>query len=112
MQYPESYKPLNYCRSCGRDFAGVAYFDRHRTGTHEYSYSEGLALQPPKDDGRRCMNEDEMFEVGLQLISNEDKADSKRHRSRVGSAVPMYGDPLAAERLASAQGNRQGAQQG
>ena len=108
-QYPKGYKPLNYCRSCGRDFAGVAYFDRHRTGTHEYTFNEGLAFAPPRIDGRGCMDEEEMSEVGLQLISNEHKADSRRHRSRVEAGVETWGDPAAPGRLASVERKRQGA---
>ena len=43
---------LNLCRSCGCDFARVSAFDRHRVGVHEYTYSEGLKLEPPAR-GRR-----------------------------------------------------------
>lgn len=108
--YPEGYRPLNYCRSCGRDFAGVAYFDQHRIGTHDYTYSEGLVMRPSRTDGRRCMNTEEMFNAGLRFLTNEYMGDSKRHRSRAGAGVEMWGDPNAPARLASVQRNRQEAQ--
>jgi hypothetical protein len=37
----------------------------HRTGTHEYMFREGLAMNPLREDGRRCLDPDE-FE-GLEL---------------------------------------------
>lgn len=42
-------------------------FDGHRVGVHEYLYSEGLRLDPPREDGRRCRDEAEMLEHGLEL---------------------------------------------
>lgn len=47
---------MNWCRSCSTDFASVAAFDRHRVGKHDYSYSEGLSFDPPREDGRRCLS--------------------------------------------------------
>jgi hypothetical protein len=58
---------MNLCRSCDTDFASVAAFDRHRTGTHEYTLSEGLRFEPPVEDGRRCMDVDEMLEAGMEV---------------------------------------------
>jgi hypothetical protein len=57
---------LNLCRSCGCDFASVSAFDRHRVGVHEYTYSEGLKLEPPREDGRRCMDADELAGAGME----------------------------------------------
>ena len=46
----------NYCTACGTDFGSVAAFDSHRVGVHDYTYSEGLLLKPPREDGRRCLS--------------------------------------------------------
>jgi hypothetical protein len=56
---------LNLCRSCGCDFASVSAFDRHRAGSYEYTFSEGFLLDPPQEDGRRCLDADEMFEASM-----------------------------------------------
>jgi hypothetical protein len=53
--------------SCGVDFASVVAFDRHRVGVHEYTHSEGLRLDPPREDGRRCLYREELADVGLEL---------------------------------------------
>ena len=52
--------PKNYCTSCGQDFSSVQLFDRHRVGTHEYTYQEGLRMEPLREDGRRCLTVDEL----------------------------------------------------
>lgn len=57
---------MNLCTTCGEDFAGVSAFDEHRIGKHAYLFSEGLNMNPPKEDGRRCMDKDEMLAAGLQ----------------------------------------------
>lgn len=57
---------MNLCRSCGEDFASVDLFDRHRVGLHAYTLSEGLRLDPPREDGRRCLDVLEMFERGWE----------------------------------------------
>ena len=56
---------MNYCTSCRRDFAAVRAFDAHRVGKHAYTYSEGLKLNPPREDGRRCLHQTEMVERGF-----------------------------------------------
>jgi hypothetical protein len=56
---------LNLCRSCGCDFASVSAFDRHRAGSYVYTFAEGLELVPSRDDGRRCLDDDEMLGVGM-----------------------------------------------
>lgn len=57
---PEPRKPLNYCRACDQDFNGLTLFDKHRVGKHEYTALEGMAMTPPRRDGRRCLTETEM----------------------------------------------------
>ena len=56
---------MNLCRKgasvgCGEDFGFVSAFDSHRVGRHDYTYSEGAAMDPPRDDGRRCLSAREM----------------------------------------------------
>jgi hypothetical protein len=58
---------LNLCRACDTDFAGVAAFDRHRVGVHEYLFAEGLRFDPPSEDGRRCLSADEMLAKGMEV---------------------------------------------
>jgi len=57
----------SYCRSCGEDFNGDGYFEDHRVGTHDYLYAEGLDMDPPREDGRRCLDVDEMTARGWRL---------------------------------------------
>jgi hypothetical protein len=56
---------LNLCRGCGVDFASVSAFDRHRTGSYEYTFEQGFELDPPHEDGRRCLDADEMLVSGM-----------------------------------------------
>ena len=80
--YPRPEKrPHNLCRSCGQDFNSIDLFERHRVGTHEYTYSQGASTDPPpgwqqshpdelwslREDGRRCLTVDEMTERGWAL---------------------------------------------
>lgn len=55
---------MNLCRSCGEDFAGVSAFDAHRVGKHSYTYSEGVKMEPIREDGRRCLHRDELEAEG------------------------------------------------
>lgn len=56
--------PLNGCSSCGSNFTSVTLFDFHRVGVHAYTYSEGVAMDPIREDGRRCLSAKEMLERG------------------------------------------------
>jgi hypothetical protein len=58
---------LNGCSGCGCDFTSVAIFDLHRVGKHAYSYSEGVAMEPMRENGRRCLTSDEMSERGWSI---------------------------------------------
>lgn len=51
---------MNLCTLCKLDFGSVKAFDLHKTGTHEYTFAEGLYMEPPREDGRRCLDEDEI----------------------------------------------------
>ena len=57
--------PRNFCRGCSQDFASVSAFDRHRIGTYKYTHDEGLRRDPIREDGRRCLDADEMPEAGM-----------------------------------------------
>jgi hypothetical protein len=57
---------VNLCRACGSDFASVSAFARHRVGTHEYTFSEGLGQDPPVEGGRRCIDANEMQGAGME----------------------------------------------
>lgn len=59
--------PHNYCRSCRQDFSSTSLFDQHRVGKHEYTYSDGLDMEPPQEDGRRCLEITEMEAKGWAL---------------------------------------------
>ncbi len=63
----------NGCTGCGQDFASVSAFDRHRVGaymyTHARAHARGLELDPPRDDGRRCLDADEMRAAGMERDS-------------------------------------------
>jgi hypothetical protein len=51
---------VNLCRSCGEDFGSIELFDSHRVGAHSYTYTEGVAMSPTQEDGRRCLSIAEM----------------------------------------------------
>lgn len=86
---PDPANPIAYCRSCEWDFAGQSYFDLHRVGVHAYTYSEGLKmegqrtksgapLEPPAEDGRRCLTEVEMRKKGWEVDDRGRWSDPRR----------------------------------
>jgi hypothetical protein len=60
-------KPLHGCSGCRQDFTSLSLFDRHRVGVYSYTYSEGAQFFPPREDGRRCLDVDEMKAKGWEL---------------------------------------------
>ena len=60
-------KPLHGCSSCRQDFTSTTLFDRHRVGVHEHTLEQGLRLDPPREDGRRCLDTNEMTAKGWEL---------------------------------------------
>jgi hypothetical protein len=56
---------MNVCGACGRDFSSIRAFDSHRVGRHAYLHAEGLKMHPSRDDGRRCLTEDELHAAGF-----------------------------------------------
>jgi hypothetical protein len=59
--------PANGCTGCGQDFTSTLLFDTHRLGRYEYTLEQGLRLDPPRDDGRRCLDVEEMEAKGWEL---------------------------------------------
>jgi hypothetical protein len=70
---------MNLCRGCGEDFASVDLFDRHRVGVHAYTFSEGLRVEPPREDGRRCLAVAEMLERGWERNGRGGWTDPAKH---------------------------------
>jgi hypothetical protein len=71
---------MNLCRSCSEDFASFAAFDRHRTGDHQLRF-------PEHPGGRRCMDDREMRDAGMQLDPRgrwSIEAEAQRARERFG----------------------------
>jgi len=56
---------VTLCRPCGEQFSGTSAFDRHRVGTHEYTFQQGI--DHGVDDGRRCLAPSEMIAKGMSL---------------------------------------------
>jgi hypothetical protein len=61
---------MNICRACNEDFGSVSAFDAHRVGVHVYTVAEGFAMDSPRDDGRRCMDADELEQAGWHRDSH------------------------------------------
>jgi hypothetical protein len=60
---------MNLCSACREDFSSVSMFDQHRVGKHAYTYSQGVAMDPIREDGRRCLSAAEMVSRGWQKDS-------------------------------------------
>ena len=58
------------CASCGLQFTGTSGFDAHRTGAHAFTFREGLRMEPPREDGRRCLHPEEMRAAGMELVGD------------------------------------------
>jgi hypothetical protein len=59
---------MNYCRACREDFASLSAFDGHRTGTNTHTFREGL--ERGREDGRRCLDPDELTAMGWHQDSS------------------------------------------
>lgn len=93
-------KPLNGCSGCGQDFTSTQLFDAHRTGVYVYSLEQGLKLDPPCEDGRRCLDADEMTAKGWELNDRGRWLEPVKHRPSEGSGgriTPLCLWPLSAE---------------
>jgi hypothetical protein len=62
-------KKDNLCTGCYQNFASVNAFDRHRIGNHEYTFWEGQRMHPPRDNGRRCRDIEEMQALGFVMTA-------------------------------------------
>jgi hypothetical protein len=83
---------MNLCRSCNQDFSSVAMFDRHRVGKHAYLYREGLNMDPPREDGRRCLSVEEMTGKGWERDRRGRWSDPReRLRAREGFSAKRSG---------------------
>jgi hypothetical protein len=81
---------VNLCSSCGLDFGSVDLFDRHRVGVHAYSFAEGFALDPPREDGRHCLDVNEMAKAGWRLNRRGRWFDPARDpRARLGGTPEL-----------------------
>lgn len=79
--------PLNECSSCGCAFTSLTLFDDHRIGKHAYTYSESIAMEPMREDGRRCLSADEILERGWEQNAKGRWFDPiETQRARVGFA--------------------------
>jgi hypothetical protein len=73
--------PANGCTGCGQDFTSTSLFDRHRVGLYIYTLAEGLELDPPREDGRRCLDSGEMRAKGWTQDDNGRWIDPVRVRA-------------------------------
>jgi hypothetical protein len=78
---------LNLCVTCGLDFGSVSAFDAHRVGKHAYTFIEGMRMDPPREDGRRCLSLDELQERGW--------AEDSRGRWRAPTREPGWPEKRA-----------------
>lgn len=86
--FPDGYRPVSFCRSCGRDFAGDSYFDSHRTGDHQVK--------------RRCRSDEELRSRGLRPMTQKEML-AGRHRRRAGFGVELWFNPDAAVAFSAAR---------
>jgi hypothetical protein len=68
--------PANLCRNCGADFSSLENFDRHQIGDWNKHW-------PEDEDGARCLDTEELTELGLVLDKRGRWSDPERSR-RVG----------------------------
>lgn len=62
--FSQDWRRMNECGACGLDFGSLGAFDAHRVGRHAYSYSEGVAMSPLRENGRRCLRVWELESLG------------------------------------------------
>lgn len=55
---------MTFCSDCREHFGSTGAFDEHRIGSCAYTYAEGLDMDPPREDGRRCLDPTELREHG------------------------------------------------
>jgi len=92
--------PRNLCSACGLDFAKLEGFDYHRVGRHAYTLSEGLKMEPAREDGRRCLDKGELrargYDVdprGLWFNVSRREADRDRLQVFIDDRAALAGFP-------------------
>jgi hypothetical protein len=88
-----AHRPRNGCGACRQDFSSVELFDRHRVGEHSLDY-------PAHDNGRRCLDIEEMQAKGWEQDDKGRWTDPAR-ASRVREHLSALGG--LTERPAEAQ---------
>lgn len=96
MNIPRDYPPRNQCGLCGNDFVSVSMFDQHHVGVHGYTFEQGLRFDPPVEDGRRCLDPEEMEAKGWRPMS-DDEMRASMNGNRVGYGISLWFDPVLAE---------------
>jgi hypothetical protein len=114
---PLGYPVCSYCCCCGRDFSCDRLFERHRVGRHVYTFPEGLRLDPPRDDGRRCLDDDELRALGWRPMTDAELGATVRHRWRAGFGVSVWfdtsrGEDVVARMARKRAGSREERQRG
>lgn len=90
---------MNLYRACGRDFSSEEAFDRHRVGVHEYTFPEGLRFEPPRADGRRCLDVDGILALGWEKNAQGGWFDPERvarSRESLAASQNAYAKPTGA----------------
>lgn len=77
--------PANGCSGGGQDFTGTSFADPHRVGVYVYTFEQGLSLDPPQEDGRSCLDADEMTVTGWELNDRGRWIDPVRVQAARGS---------------------------
>ncbi len=72
---------MNLCTVCGEDFGSVSAFDKHRVGTFDYTFTQGLDMDPPRENGRRCLGVDEFEAKGFVRNARGTWSDAKKLES-------------------------------
>jgi hypothetical protein len=88
----QTHRPLNLCRTCGKDFASIRYFDAHRIGAFAPGDYIGRLEEWEPKKGRRCLTTAELLERGYVLDPRGRWTDPKRaERGRARSLVAAAG---------------------
>jgi len=87
---------VNLCRSCNQDLGSVDLFDRHRVGKHDHTYTEGVAMTPIGEDGRRCVSAAEMALLGWRRGARGRWIDPARATRALGAKPHARSDILEA----------------
>lgn len=92
---------MNLCRACGQDFRSLKAFDAHQVGRCEYTFAEGMCMEPPREDGFRCLDVDELEELAFvrNAFGRWSLAGDLERGRQMLLEVPESADGVAPERL-------------